>query len=68
MELVSAAVGNAVLDVIEEEDLQKHALTLGNYLEGNVVSCPALGQFVERVSFSVWSLLLTMCKEYFCAY
>jgi len=29
---VSCAVGNAVLDVIENEDLQQHALELGNYL------------------------------------
>ena len=45
---VSAAVGNAVLDVIEEEDLQKHALTLGNDLlerwKGMSKWCPALGQ------------------------
>ena len=45
---VSAAVGNAVLDVIEEEDLQKHALTLGDYLlerwQGMSKWCPALGQ------------------------
>ncbi|MGA1721625.1 MAG: aminotransferase class III-fold pyridoxal phosphate-dependent enzyme [bacterium] len=45
---VSAAVGNAVLDVIEEENLQKHALTLGNYLlerwKGMSKQCPALGQ------------------------
>jgi len=45
---VSAAVGNAVLDVIEEENLQKHALTLGNYLlerwKGMSKQYPALGQ------------------------
>ena len=29
---MSCAVGNAVLDVIENEDLQQHALELGNYL------------------------------------
>ena len=29
---VSCAVGNAVLDVIENENLQKHALELGEYL------------------------------------
>ena len=29
---VSCAVGNAVLDVIENENLQQHALELGAYL------------------------------------
>ncbi len=55
---VSAAVGNAVLDVIEEEDLQKHALTLGNDLlerwKGMSKWCPALGQVRGEVSFLVW--------------
>ena len=47
---VSAAVGNAVLDVIEEEDLQ-NTPTLGNdlleRLKGMSKWCPALGQVRE---------------------
>ena len=33
---VSCAVGNAVLDIIENENLQQHALELGNYLIGKL--------------------------------
>ena len=33
---MSCAVGNAVLDVIENENLQQHALELGNYLMGQL--------------------------------
>mgnify|MGYP000220584077 FL=1 len=29
---MACAVGNAVLDIIENENLQEHALELGNYL------------------------------------
>jgi len=33
---VACAVGNAVLDIIENENLQQHALELGNYLIGQL--------------------------------
>ncbi len=39
---MSCAVGLAVLDVIEREDLQAHALTVGRYLE------EALGDLADR--------------------
>ena len=35
---LQAAVGNAVLDVIEEEDLLKNVNTVGNYLKDKVTS------------------------------
>ncbi len=34
---VSCAIGNAVLDVIEQENLQQHALTTGNYFKAELV-------------------------------
>lgn len=33
---VACAVGNAVLDIIENENLQQHAFELGNYLLGQL--------------------------------
>ena len=33
---MACAVGNAVLDIIENENLQQHALELGNYLIGQL--------------------------------
>lgn len=46
---VACAVGNAVLDIIENENLQQHALELGDYLKGKLVQLQTKHRLIGEV-------------------
>ena len=46
---VSCAVGNAVLDVIENENLLQHALELGNYLKNRLKDLQSKHRLIGNV-------------------
>lgn len=50
---MSCAVGNAVLDVIENEDLQQHALELGNYLMQKLRELQAKHRLIGDVRYVI---------------
>lgn len=46
---MSCAVGNAVLDIIENENLQQHALELGDYLKEKLLQLQTKHRFIGEV-------------------
>lgn len=46
---VACAVGNAVLDIIENENLQQHALELGNYILGKLRELQSKHRLIGQV-------------------
>ena len=46
---VSCAVGNAVLDIIENENLQQHALETGDYLKNKLLQLQTKHRLIGEV-------------------
>ncbi len=46
---MSCAVGNAVLDIIENENLQQHALELGDYLKEKLLQLQTKHRLIGEV-------------------
>ena len=46
---MACAVGNAVLDIIENENLQQHALELGDYLKEKLLQLQTKRRLIGEV-------------------
>jgi 4-aminobutyrate aminotransferase-like enzyme/Ser/Thr protein kinase RdoA (MazF antagonist) len=60
---VSCAIGNAVLEVIKNEELQANALQLGNYLKENFIKLASHYQVIKDVRGSGLFLGLEFCDD-----
>lgn len=58
---MACAVGNAVLDIIENENLQQHALELGDYLKGKLLQLQTKHGLIGEVRYSDQQLVSPNC-------
>ena len=61
---MACAVGNAVLDIIENENLQQHALELGDYLKGKLLQLQTKHRLIGEVRYSDQQLISPNCIKF----